>query len=643
MNNTKILIVEDEAVIATDIQVALGRMGYSVSGMASSGEGAVEKAVADKPDLVLMDVRLKGGIDGIDAAARIRERVDIPVVYLSAYADDEILARAKMTHPYGYLLKPVVPKELQTTIEMALYRHRAEKQVSEHQRRLAATLSCIGDGLIVTDTEASVKFMNRAAEQLTGWKRTEAEGKDLTSVFSLVREQTGDPEESDWLEVVRRGSTLRLEDKTLVARDGTHTLVEDSAAPILDDCGNVTGMVLVFHDASEKRKNRELMLQSARLKAISDLAGGVAHNFNNLLQIIMGYAQLAQMDLSSGDRSQVTESLNIILESCRSATETVKRLQDFARIRSDGDRTDTDIVDFSAVVREATELNYSAQPPGSCACEPKPRMDLDLVPDCMVRGNLGQLFQVALHLVANAVEATSPGGLVSVRTFCDADNVFLVVSDTGEGIPAQDLTNVFLPFWTSKGPLRTGMGLSSSYGIVARHNGEIHITSRIGEGTTATVRLPRQKIVCELPEADAVLGPAAVSLRILVIDDVEPVLHLLRRELSRCGHKVTTASSGAEGLALFQAAGADLVICDLGMEDMNGWAVSDALQSFCHEKACPKPPFILLTGWDVESLRSGGTPGPGVDRSLQKPVEMTLLLQTIEEIFGRQEQSGESN
>jgi len=643
MNNTQILIVEDEAVIATDLQMALMTMGYSVAGMASSGEGAVEKAEAERPDLVLMDIRLNGGIDGIDAAARIRERLNIPVVYLSAYADDEILARAKMTQPYGYLLKPVVHKELQTTIEMALHRHRAETEISERQRWLAATLSCIGDGLIATDSEASVKFMNRVAEQLTGWKRKEAEGRDLSSVFSLVSEQTGAPEEKEWLETVRRGAVLRLEDRTLVGRDGRHTVVEDSVAPILDDCGNVAGMVVVFHDASEKKKNRELILQSARLQAVSDLAGGVAHNFNNLLQIIVGYAQLALIDIRSGDRSQITESLDTILGSCRAAAETVKRLQDFARIRSDEAMTETSIVDVSAMVREAADMNYSAQPPGSCAGKPKPNLDVDLDPDCMVRGNLGQLFQVAFNLIANAVEATSQGGLISVRTFCDDDEVFLVVRDTGEGIPSKDLPNVFLPFWTSKGPLRTGMGLSSCYGIVSRHGGNIHITSREAKGTTATVRLPRQRIACEQPKRNASCRPSHARLRILVIDDLEPILGLLERELSRSGHTVSTALSGTEGLAIFQAAGADLVICDLGMEDMNGWAVSEALQSFCQEKGCPKPPFILLTGWDVASLRSDNASRPGVDRSLQKPVEMALLLQTIEEIFNNVEQAGESN
>jgi len=156
-------------VVARDIQHQLTRIGHTVVGVTPSGEDAVRLALESHPDLVLMDIRLEGDLDGVDAAQQIRNRCQLPVIFLTAYANDETLQRARVTEPFGYLLKPFEDSQLRTVIEMALYKHAAERKLRESERRFVATLSSIGDAVIATDDRAQVTFMNPVAEALTGW------------------------------------------------------------------------------------------------------------------------------------------------------------------------------------------------------------------------------------------------------------------------------------------------------------------------------------------------------------------------------------------------------------------------------------------------------------------------------------------
>ena len=182
---TRIMIVEDEGIVVLDIRSNLQELGYEVAGVASSGEEAIEKVAEERPDLVLMDIRLQGRLDGIDAAGQIRARFDIPVVYLTAHADEATLQRAKLTEPFGYLLKPFEERELQTTIELALYRHKMERKLRESERWLATTLKSIGDAVIATDDYGHIKFMNPVAEALTGWSQADALDEEFQKVLEL--------------------------------------------------------------------------------------------------------------------------------------------------------------------------------------------------------------------------------------------------------------------------------------------------------------------------------------------------------------------------------------------------------------------------------------------------------------------------
>jgi PAS domain S-box-containing protein/putative nucleotidyltransferase with HDIG domain len=250
----KVLVVEDESVVSKDIQESLKGLGYTVCGTASAGEEAIKKAESLQPDLVLMDIVLRGDIDGVEAAETIRSRFHIPVIYLTAYSDEHTLNRAKVTEPSGYILKPFDERELHTTIEVALYRHTMQKKLKESERWFATTLKSIGDAVIATNTEGHITFMNPVAELLTGWKDAEALERDLNEVFS-VRDQDGCILiKNPVAKVLEDGVVVDLRNNLLFNRDGTRLIVDDSAAPIVDDHGNIVGAVLVFRDVTERRK-----------------------------------------------------------------------------------------------------------------------------------------------------------------------------------------------------------------------------------------------------------------------------------------------------------------------------------------------------------------------------------------------------
>lgn len=262
MDKTTILIVEDEAIIAADLAGKLGLLGYEVVGTAATGEDAVEMACGLEPQVVLMDIRLKGPMDGIEAAEAITRRHCAAVIYLTAHSDAVTLARAKLSGPFGYILKPFEERELSTTIEMALYKHQSEQKLREQREWLQVTLSSIGDAVITCGTDGLVTFLNPVAEE-SPLGNDEAGGRPIGEVFSLINEDSRRPPDDIVTLVLKEGMTKTLANHTaLVTRDGREIPIEDSAAPILDASGRVIGAVIVFHDVTEKRHAQEALKRS---------------------------------------------------------------------------------------------------------------------------------------------------------------------------------------------------------------------------------------------------------------------------------------------------------------------------------------------------------------------------------------------
>jgi len=300
MNKPRIMLVEDEKVVAADIQECVTSLGYEVVGAAATGTEALRMAVKTLPDLVLMDIKLKGVLDGIDVAGALYDQLKIPVVYLTAHADAEILERAKLTAPSGYVLKPFDDRTLRTAIEIAFDRHRRERQLIEGGQRLAAAIGSIDEAVIVTQESGQVALMNRVAEILTGWTQAEALGKPVSKVFTMLSARTGAPQPSPIGRVFREGVAIGLgEDALLLGRHGAREPIQGSATPVRDVDSQAVGVCLLFRAANQRAADEPWGTtghgSANRLQILGRLTAAVAHKFTSLLEIGRGRAHAARL------------------------------------------------------------------------------------------------------------------------------------------------------------------------------------------------------------------------------------------------------------------------------------------------------------------------------------------------------------
>lgn len=287
ITHARVLVVEDEAIVAMDLQSRVEALGHTVVGTAASVEAALRRAGETRPQLTLMDIQLKGPGDGIGAAEEIRRRHNCPVVFLSAFTDSDTIAKATATEPFGYLVKPIDDRELDLAIRVALRRHAAEQRVKGAERWLSTTLTSLGDAVVSTDLDGRVTFMNALAEALTGWELEGARGRDIDEVLS--REAAPEtPVDSPIRRALAEGVVSDPDGRAwLVNRHGGRTPIYETAAPIRDEQGQVAGLVVVFRDARVRRRAG----RGAGLFEMSDAAapdGAVAHEFNSLMAAVLG-------------------------------------------------------------------------------------------------------------------------------------------------------------------------------------------------------------------------------------------------------------------------------------------------------------------------------------------------------------------
>src|SRR5680860_835242 len=260
---TRVLVVEDERIVARDIQAALRQLGYDVPATVATGDDALRLVEELRPHLIMMDINIQGDKDGVQTAMLIRERYDVPVLFLTAYSDDATLHRAKQAQPYGFLLKPFEERELLAAIETALYKHRMEARLRASEARLHATLRSIGDGVIAADREGKVVFLNPVAETLTGWTQAQALGAALNEVFFSFSANDG-AAENTLVRLMREETSGGLSSHAwLMSRAGGRTAIEHSTAPITDERGAPAGVVVAFRDVTERKAFEERLMYQA--------------------------------------------------------------------------------------------------------------------------------------------------------------------------------------------------------------------------------------------------------------------------------------------------------------------------------------------------------------------------------------------
>ena len=271
MEQERILVVEDERIIALDLTRRLEKFGYEVVGTASRADEAVNLTGSKHPDLVLMDIMLSGGEDGVVAATEIKDRFNIPVVFLTAYADEETLQRAKVAEPVGYVLKPFKERELYSTIDIGLYKSRADRALLKQERLFSSILHSVGDGIISTDADGLIQFMNPTAETLTGWKEENAKGQQLDTVFALLADPTEEPISLPAAGTVGSARARVFESVYLKNRYGARIHVEGSLAETHGDRGQFEGQTLAFRDVTDLKRLNETVTYQASHDALTGL------------------------------------------------------------------------------------------------------------------------------------------------------------------------------------------------------------------------------------------------------------------------------------------------------------------------------------------------------------------------------------
>jgi two-component system cell cycle sensor histidine kinase/response regulator CckA len=763
MCKENILIVEDNRIVAEDIKLSLNKMGYDVCAIIPSGEEVAATAAEMRPGLVMMDIMLKGKMNGIEAAGVLKDQLNLPIVYLTAYADEDILQRAMKTEPYGYIVKPFAEKELKVAVEIALYKHRMDRKLIESREWFATTLKSVGDGVIATDPQGIVSFLNPTAERLTGWQQDEAVGKPLSEIFHIVNEYSREPCDNPVQRVLREGAVVGLANHTiLISRTGKKIPIADSGAPIRDAAQAIMGVVLVFRDQTlereaqealrmekekfrllveespfglsilgkegaykyinprfselfgytleevptgrewfrkafpdegyrkqviaswvschadsetdkmvpqtftvtckdgsqkiikffsvrtgtkeqfviyedltEQKKIEEQFFQSQKMEAVGRFAGGVAHDLNNLMSVVIGFSELILEKLGRDD--PVREKLDDIYKAGQRATVLTRQLLAFSRkqvMRPKVLDLNHVLLDFEKMLRrligEDIELRTALNP------------NLG-----RVKADPGQIEQVVMNLAVNARDAMPQGGKLTIETqnvFLDETYayqhgielqagfyVMLAVSDTGVGMDKEITAKIFEPFYTTKEKGKgTGLGLATVYGIVKQSDGCIWVYSEPGQGATFKIYLPRIEQDAELLQQKPIEErPASGSETILIVEDDDAVRKLARTALKSYGYTVLDTRSGEEALAVSRrySGNIHLLLTDVVMPKISGRQLAEQIT-----KERSKLRVLYMSGYTDNIIAHHGILDQGVN-FIQKPLTPKSLALTVREVL----------
>jgi len=521
----------------------------------------------------------------------------------------------------GYLVasnqagtRPIDPRErellemLSEYLAVAIRNSRLYGEVAETKQNLEQLIRSAGDAIISVDREGKIHGWNPAAERIFRWTREEALGRELTALL---------PEGPYYS---ARASLSREEpvsafDVTTNLVDGRTLNLAVTLSSLTGREGNLEGLLAIVRDTTAQREMEAQMHQSEKLTALGQMAGGIAHDFNNLLQAILGYAQLMGKNPSKAD--VVRRGLEVIEKAATGGAETVRRIQQFARLRPEEAFVG---LDLNQVISDALAITQPRWEEKKLKAGVPLELERDLGSVPVVMGRPAELNEVVTNLILNAIDAMPSGGKLTVRTRRQSErHVVFTVSDTGIGMTEAVSKRIFDPFFTTKGEEGTGLGLPVSYSIVKRHGGEMRVDSRPGFGTTFTVTLPVGTTAGSDPPNGAEPGGDRKG-RILLVDNDPQVLPILDEMLREAGHEVVSVGGGAEALRAFVPAGFDLVMTNVGMVEMNGWELAERIRD-----RDPHVPLVFITGWGMQEQDQARSRGLGVSALLFKPVRPAEL------------------
>jgi two-component system cell cycle sensor histidine kinase/response regulator CckA len=543
-----VLVVEDEGLIAHDIASRLEALGHHVVATVATADEAVERAAG--VDLVLMDIRIDGQRDGIAAAQEVRAIHHVPVVFLTAHADRATLERAKTAAPFGYITKPLGPASLNTSIEMAIYKHRMERQLEEQEAWYRTTLASVAEAIVVADPFGRIRTLNRAAEAYSGWPAANAVGQQLETVVRLVEEESGNDLGDPAPLAILSGMPVPLDrGLRLVARGGREMAVEGTVAPVRSSSETLLGVVLTLRDVSARRWEERQLRQAHRVEAAGRLAARISAEYATLLQIIRSRTGVLSRQL--GDYSPAQTALAEIREAALAAEQVTEQLADLGARQV----AQPELVSLNAILRRMSKtIEMAAAGRVITAIQPEPEAG-------RIKADPAHIEQVIMNLLLHACAMIPDGGRLLIQTSRTeaprhgSTASFAAFRMTYAAVEP-DLDRLFDP----AGSGQSGLALSVAHSIVAEHGG--YLTARaVSEGTRIELLLPR------VNEESLALDPApgaGQARTILLVDGRDRVRAHLHKFFESAGYNLLEASDREEASALGQVheGPLDLLIAD---------------------------------------------------------------------------------
>jgi PAS domain S-box-containing protein len=495
MTKERILIVEDETIVAMDIRQGLRRLGYEVPAMVDNGDDAIQKAKALKPDLILMDIQIQGSLDGIQTAHVIWQTLKIPVLFLTAYSDESTLQRAKAAEPFGYILKPFEERELHTSIEVALKKHRSfeektavhEEALEQSEERFRLLVESVKDyAICMLSPSGTVASWNSGAERIKGYQAHEIIGRNFSLFYTPEDQQARRPQNG--LEITLREGVYR-EEGIRVRKDGTRFWAHATLTPLRDKAGQLRGYAKVTRDITAQKQSEAQLREAVRMR--DEFISIASHELKTPitsmeLQIQLLMRVLQQNGLAGLEPERLHKALNLSTSQLRRLSRLVEDMLDISRIGSGKLTIEKQDCDLGQVVQEVLDRNQgqlaSAQIPVQRAIEPGVTGEWDRF----------RIDQVVANLLSNAIKYAARNQ-IEVRVQKVNDRALLSVQDHGIGIAPHDQTRIFDRFERAV-PVSSisglGLGLYIAHHIVLAHGGAIRVESELQKGSTFTVELP---------------------------------------------------------------------------------------------------------------------------------------------------------
>ncbi len=628
MEVVKVLVVEDEEITALDIQSRLQELGYDVPETVNSGEEAISLAKKIKPNLVLMDMHLKGKMDGAMAASTISVQEHIPVVFLTAFNDEETFNRAKLSSPYGYVTKPFETRDLQIAIELALFKRSAELKIAIADQRYRSVMENALCGIILHDLNGIVIDINKEGEKIFGCPKAQIVGSSVMNFLPSSEQEYA----ATLIQKLTIKKAIGPNQAHIQQPSGNICDVEYTAVCIENE--NDSFIFSMLLDTTDQNKLRAQNLLSAKLATVGTLAAGIIHEINNPLTYILtnlNFIKDTMQESSFDDLSKptfFTELKSIINDSVEGAEQINKIVQDikgFARI----DKAEVTTVDLPKVLNAAINI-VSAQFKNHAVVEKDFSADIPLV---LLQGS--KLQQVFMNIIINAAQSMDKNNfeknIIRVKAYVAENYICVEIGDTGVGIPSDILEKIFEPFFTTKpAGIGTGLGLSICSEIIHEMGGDIEVKSEVNKGTTFSIYLPINLIT----ENASVSNESRVMTdkNILIIDDEPAFLSAMEYVFGKKNH-ITLIDSGrsAHSLLIENPDKFDIIICDFNMPDVNGEDLFLYLK-----RANPKliERMIFVTGFPEEFKLENLGPHL-MNPCLTKPFTKKQLIKAIHSILDR--------